>query len=75
MTDGSKRTLDLKLDFLDAGKTYVAEIYRDGDNADYRDDKRRFEIAIEKRNVTSLDTIKMVLAPGGGQAIRLVPVK
>jgi alpha-glucosidase len=53
----------------------VAEIYRDGDNADYRDDKRRFDIVIEKRNVTSLDTIKMVLAPGGGQAIRLVPVK
>ncbi|WP_312183693.1 glycoside hydrolase family 97 protein, partial [Massilia timonae] len=75
VTDGARRTLDLKLDFLDAGKTYVAEIYRDGDNADYRDDKRRFDIVIEKRNVTSLDTIKMVLAPGGGQAIRLVPVK
>lgn len=75
VTDGEKRTLDLKLDFLDAGKTYVAEIYRDGDNADYRDDKRRFEIAIEKRNVTNADTIKMVLAPGGGQAIRLVPAK
>ena len=75
VTDGNKRTLDLKLDFLDPGKTYLAEIYRDGDNADYRDDKRRFDIAIEKRNVTSADTIKMVLAPGGGQAIRLVPLK
>ena len=74
VTDATRRTLDLKLDFLDAGKTYLAEIYRDGDNADYRDDKRRFDIAIEKRKVTSLDTIKMVLAPGGGQAIRLVPL-
>lgn len=75
VTDANKRTLELPLSFLDAGKTYVAEIYRDGDNADYRDDRRRFDIAIEQRNVTSGDTIKMVLAPGGGQAIRLVPVK
>jgi alpha-glucosidase len=72
VTDGNARTLDLPLSFLDAGKSYVAEIYRDGDKADYRSE-RRFDLVIEKRNVKSTDTIKMVLAPGGGQAIRLVP--
>jgi len=74
VTDGEKRTLALPLSFLDAGKTYVAEIYRDGDDADYRTEKR-FSLAIEKRNVTAADTLKLKLAPGGGQAIRLVPVK
>jgi alpha-glucosidase len=72
VTDGNARTLDLPLSFLDAGKSYVAEIYRDGDKADYRSE-RRFDLVIEKRTVTSADTIRMVLAPGGGQAIRLVP--
>ena len=72
VTDGNARTLDLPLSFLDAGKSYVAEIYRDGDKADYRNE-RRFDLVIEKRTVKSTDTIKMVLAPGGGQAIRLVP--
>jgi alpha-glucosidase len=72
VTDGNARTLDLPLSFLDAGKSYVAEIYRDGDKADYRSE-RRFDLVIEKRTVKSTDTIKMVLAPGGGQAIRLVP--
>lgn len=72
VTDGNARTLDLPLSFLDAGKSYVAEIYRDGDKADYRSE-RRFDLVIEKRTVKSTDTIRMVLAPGGGQAIRLVP--
>jgi len=72
VTDGNARTLDLPLSFLDQGKSYVAEIYRDGDKADYRSE-RRFDLVIEKRTVTSGDTIRMVLAPGGGQAIRLVP--
>jgi alpha-glucosidase len=74
VTDGDARTLDMPLSFLDKGKTYVAEIYRDGDDADYRTEKR-FSLAIEKRNVTAADTLKLKLAPGGGQAIRLVPVK
>ncbi|MEM8512126.1 hypothetical protein RCH14_001426 [Massilia sp. MP_M2] len=69
---GNARTLDLPLSFLDAGKSYVAEIYRDGNQADYRSE-RRFDLVIDKRTVKSTDTIRMVLAPGGGQAIRLVP--
>jgi len=74
VTDGNARTLDMPLAFLDQGKTYVAEIYRDGDQADYRTEKK-FDVVIEKRNVTAADTLKLKLAPGGGQAIRLVPLK
>ena len=72
VTDGSARTLALPLGFLDAGKAYVAEIYRDGDQADYRN-AHRFDIVIEKKTVKAGDTLQMKLAPGGGQAIRLSP--
>ncbi|MFC5458543.1 glycoside hydrolase family 97 protein [Massilia niabensis] len=69
VTDAQARTLALPLSFLDAGKTYVAEIYRDGDGADYRSE-RRFDLVVEKRSVTAKDALQLRLAPGGGQAIR-----
>ena len=74
VTDGEQRTLALPLDFLDAGKRYTAEIYRDGDAADYRSE-RRFDLVVEKRTVTAKDTLQLKLAPGGGQAIRLSPAR
>jgi alpha-glucosidase len=72
VTDGQARTLPLPLSFLEQGKQYVAEIYRDGDAADYRN-AHRFDLVIEKKTVSAKDTLQIKLAPGGGQAIRLVP--
>ena len=72
VTDAQARSLSLPLAFLDADKTYVAEIYRDGDQANYRSE-RRFDLKIEKRSVKSTDVLALKLAPGGGQAIRLTP--
>jgi alpha-glucosidase len=72
VTDGNARTLALPLTFLDPGKRYVAEIYRDGDKADYRT-VRRFDIVIEKKTVTAKTVLQLKLAPGGGQAIRFYP--
>ncbi len=72
--DEEARTLTVKLDFLDPGQTYVAQIYRDGDDADYRTEKRH-SIVIESRKVTAADTLTLALAPGGGQAIRFVAPK
>ena len=74
VTDAQARTLPLPLDFLDQGKRYTAEIYRDGDKADYRSE-RRFDLVTEKKTVTSSDTLQLRLAPGGGQAIRFTPQK
>ena len=71
VTNEASRTLSVPLDFLDAGRNYTAEIYRDGAGADYRTDARH-AIAIEKRPVKRGDTLSLVLAPGGGQAIRFV---
>lgn len=72
--DENAHTVSFKLDFLTAGKRYKAEIYRDGDDADYRTDKRH-SIAIENKVLTNADSLTLRIAPGGGFAIRLVPAK
>lgn len=69
--DELPRTMTVTLDFLDAGKSYTAQIYRDGPDADYRTPKRH-SIAIENRKVKRGDTLALALAPGGGQAVRFV---
>lgn len=71
ITDENARTLAVPLAFLDKGRRYVAQIYRDGPNADYRTEQRH-SIAIETRSVTAGDTLTLALAPGGGQAVRFV---
>jgi alpha-glucosidase len=72
VTDGKARTLALPLAFLDQDKQYVAEIYRDGDAADYRNE-HRFDLVVETKTVSAKDTLQLKLAPGGGQAIRISP--
>jgi alpha-glucosidase len=72
VTDGEARTLPLSLAFLDAGKRYTAEIYRDGEQADYRN-AHRFDLVTETKTVTSKDVLNLRMAPGGGLAIRLMP--
>lgn len=72
VTDAHARSLLMPLAFLDPGKRYVADIYRDGEQADYRS-LRRFDLIVEHRTVTAADTLVLKLAPGGGQAIRFTP--
>lgn len=71
VTDGTARTTSVKLDFLDPGKTYVAQIYRDGEGADYRTDTRH-AIVIEKKRVKAGDDLSIWMGPGGGAAVRFV---
>ena len=70
MTDGQARTLDVKLDFLEPGKRYVAEIYRDGDAADYRTE-RRFDLVTETRTVTAQDALKRHIESMFGWNVRI----
>ena len=72
--DEEARTVSFKLDFLTPGKKYIAEIYRDADDADYRTTKRH-GIVIEQRPVTSTGEMTLRLAPGGGAAVRFRLVK
>ncbi|MFX8723663.1 glycoside hydrolase family 97 C-terminal domain-containing protein, partial [Acinetobacter baumannii] len=66
------RDLTLPLDFLDAGKSYTATIWKDGEGATYLTEARH-RIAYETRTVRKGDSIALWLAPGGGAAIRLHP--
>jgi alpha-glucosidase len=69
VTDEDARTLEVRLDFLDPDRRYLAQIYRDGDAADWRSNPHA--ITIETREVGRGDRLQLKLAPGGGQAIRL----
>jgi alpha-glucosidase len=66
------RTVSVPLAFLDGGRWYVAEVYRDGEQADDRNGQR-FDLVAETKTVTAQDKLDVRLAPGGGLAIRLVP--
>jgi alpha-glucosidase len=71
VTDENARTLEVPLAFLTPGKRYVAQIYRDGDDADGLTEKR-FSFARDTREVTSTDTLTLTLARAGGAAVRFV---
>ena len=70
LTDEDGRTLSVPLTFLDEGRRYTAQIYRDGDKAHWKTAPQ--DIVIEERSVARGDTLTLKLAPGGGQAIRFV---
>jgi alpha-glucosidase len=69
LTDWDARDIDVPLSFLGSG-AYDAEIYADGPNAAAQPK----DSVVEKRRVDARTVLKLKLAPGGGSAIRLVPV-
>jgi len=71
ITDEEGRTVDVPLSFLLPGRRYIAEIYADGPNAHWLDNP--LPVTITRRAVTSATRLRVVLAPGGGQAIRIRP--
>ncbi|MBI1191663.1 MAG: hypothetical protein GC205_00620, partial [Bacteroidetes bacterium] len=66
VTDENARTLDLPLDFLEAGKRYTLNLYMDGPDAHWNDNPTAF--ATDTRVVTAAETLQLYLAPGGGVA-------
>jgi len=70
VNDADPRDVKLSFDFLEPGKRYVADIYRDGEGATYLTEARH-NIAIERKTVKRGDTLPLHLAAGGGVAIRL----
>jgi len=67
VTDDQKRTVEVPLQFLDPEKTYEATIYRDADDAHYKENPQAY--VIEKKTVTFHDFLPVTMAPGGGFAI------
>jgi hypothetical protein len=64
------RTSAIRLDFLEAGKTYVATIYADAKNAHYKTNPQAY--TIRKGIVNSKSRLSQFCAPGGGYAISLM---
>lgn len=63
----------LRLDFLDKGKTYVATVYADAPNADYKTNPQAYTIT--KGLVTAKSVLKLHSVAGGGYAISIVEAK
>jgi len=73
ITDENERTLTISLSFLDKGKKYNAVIYSDSDDSHWNNNPTAYKI--EKMVVDNSTTINLHLAPGGGAAISLIPLK
>ncbi|MFO7314034.1 glycoside hydrolase family 97 protein [Rhodothermus marinus] len=73
ITDEYGRTLQAPLSFLEPGRKYVAEIYRDAPDADWRTNPLAIEITRQIVDASTVLTLR--LAPGGGTAIRFHPVE
>jgi alpha-glucosidase len=73
ITDEEGRTFNVPLSFLTPGRKYVAEIYADGPGANWNTNP--YPVAISRRNVDSRTRLDVILAPGGGQAVRITPAK
>jgi alpha-glucosidase len=70
VTDERARKLDVPLDFLEPGATYLAQIYRDGPDAHWKTNP--YSITIELKEFTREDVLTLPLAPGGGAAVRFI---
>jgi len=73
ITNENSRSTNVNLDFLDAGKKYTAIIYADAVDADYQ--KNPAAYVISKQVVDNKSVLNLKLAPGGGCAVSIMPVK
>ncbi|WP_369752835.1 glycoside hydrolase family 97 protein [Flavobacterium sp. WC2409] len=67
------RTSNIKFDFLEKGKKYIATIYADAKDAHYKTNPQAY--TIRKMTVTSKSKLAQLSAPGGGYAISLIEIK
>ena len=60
----------LKLNFLDADKKYIATVYADAKDADYKTNPQAY--TIKKGIVTAKSVLKLSAVAGGGYAISII---
>ena len=71
ITNEEKRVVEIQLSFLDKDVTYEAKIFSDTTETHYKSNPS--SIKIETRDVTINETLKLLIAPGGGAAIKITP--
>lgn len=69
VTNEEGRNVELYLDFLEDGVNYSARIYRDSEDAHYRDNQLGY--VIEDKVLRRGDRLDIYMAPGGGFAIEI----
>lgn len=67
------RDSNITLDFLDKGKKYVATVYSDGEDANYKTNPQSYKI--KTMNVDAKSKIKLKSVEGGGYAISIMEKK
>jgi glucan 1,4-alpha-glucosidase len=71
ITGENAKSLTASLDFLTAGKKYIATIYQDAPNAHWKENPMSYEI--RKYIVDKNTALRLSLAPGGGTAVSIIP--
>lgn len=69
ITDEEAREIEVPLTMLEKDKTYTLTLYRDAEDAVW--DTNPYAYQIEEREVSSDDTLRVRMAPGGGFAMEL----
>ena len=69
---GLMRISEIDLSFLNESQTYLAKIYRDSDDSDYKTNPQSY--TIETKEVTKQTTLQIKTVAAGGYAISLHPL-
>ncbi|MDR2058142.1 MAG: glycoside hydrolase family 97 protein [Dysgonamonadaceae bacterium] len=67
ITDENARNLKVDLSFLEEGKTYMAKLFCDAADSDWKTNP--YPVVIEEKEVNTETVLDLFLAPGGGTAI------
>ena len=70
ITNENQRDFKIDFDFLEAGKTYEAKLYKDGPEADWENNPQDY--AIETLQIDSTTSLDIAMASGGGFAMSLI---
>lgn len=73
ITDENGRSTDISLNFLDAGKKYIATIYSDAAGGGYKTNPEGYQVT--KETVYAGSTLHLKLADGGGAAVSFAVAK
>jgi hypothetical protein len=73
ITDEQARVSTIALNFLKKGTKYMAKVYRDANDASWKNNPEAYKI--EQYPVTSASVLKVKLAEGGGAAISIIAVQ
>ena len=69
VTNEEGRKVEIYVDFLEPQVNYIATVYRDSEDAHYRDHQLGY--VIEEKIIRNGDRIEMYIAPGGGFAMKV----